>query len=216
MLTGNLQFGKKWLIIDACSNYEVMQKMGMKVFYINLSNCRTKEAILEQMVLLYTMVAPSNQPLPANYDENITNKIVVLKQVLIKLLNRFEQCLLILCNVVTVDALDSFRLQCKIVVTTRDKLIQDELPTDARRVIQIDRGLTSDESHELLSKVLKQTQLPSEAMEIHELCIGNPCLVSMIASNLRGYPTSWKTWVTTLKQNECVFVYSLYTVIVFD
>lgn len=207
IVNGNLQFGKKWMAIDACSTYEVMQTMGTNVFYINLNRCRTKEAILEQMVLLYSMVAPPDRPLPPSYDDNITNKIVVLKQLLIALLKLLDGCLLILCNVLSPEVLDAFRLQCKIMVTTRNKAIQDEWPMGASRVVNIDHGLTGEESLELFSKVLsiEQHQLPLEAMIIHELCCGNPCLIWMVASSMQDYKNiypQWKIWVNTLNKKE--------------
>lgn len=207
ILNGNLQFGKKWLAIDACSNYQVMRAMGNNVFYINLSNCHTKEAILEQMVLLFSLVAPPDQTLPPSYDENITNKIVLLKPVLIELLRKFPDCLLILCSVPTTEALDAFRLQCKIMLTTRNKALQDTWSMSSRIVFDIERGLTAEQSRQLFAKVLKiaPNELPPEATEIDELCYGNPCLIWVVASNLQSYETKsmpWQKWVATLRKNE--------------
>lgn len=207
ILNGNLQFGKKWLAIDACSNYRVMRAMGNNVFYINLSNCHTKEAILEQMVLLFSMIAHPEQSLPPSYDENITNKIVLLRPVLIELLRKFPDCLLILGSVPTVEALDAFRLHCKIMLTTRNKALQDAWSRNDRVVFDIERGLTSEQSRELFAKVLKiaPNQLPPEATEIEELCYGNPCLIWVVASNLQSYETKmmpWQKWVAALRKNE--------------
>lgn len=208
ILNGNLQFGKKWLAIDACSNYQVMRTMGTNVFYINLSNCNTKEAILEQMVLLYSLIAPADRTLPPSYDENITNKIVLLKPVLIDLLRQYPDCLLILSSVPSVEAMDAFRLQCKIMLTTRDKALQDEWPMANRIVFDIERGLTPDQSRQLFAKVLKMrpNDLPPEAIEIDELCSGNPCLIWVVASNLQSYVSvsqvPWQKWVATLVKNE--------------
>lgn len=206
ILNGSLQYGKKWLAIDACSNYHVMSAMG-NVFYINLSNCHTQEAILEQMVLLFSMIAPADQSLPPSYDENITNKIALLKPILIELLRKIPNCLLILSSVPTQMALDAFRLQCKIMLTTRNKGLQDTWSMGDRFVFDIDRGLSSEQSRELFAKVLKINinQLPDEANEIDELCYGNPCLIWVVASNLQSYgPTNrpWRRWVDALRKNE--------------
>lgn len=209
ILIGNLQFGKKWLAIDACSNYQVMRAMGTNVFYINLSNCHTKEAILEQMVLLFSLVAPPNQTLPPSYDESITNKIVLLKPVLIEHLRKIPDCLLILSSVPTVEALDAFRLKCKIMLTTRNKELQDSWSMSERIVFDIEHGLTPEQSRQLFAKVLKirPNELPPEAIEIDALCYGNPCLIWIVASNLQrqSYEQKsmpWRKWVAALRQNE--------------
>lgn len=51
MLTGDLVYGKKWLAIDACSNYGTMEHMGGRIYLVNLDKCQTNEEILERMVL---------------------------------------------------------------------------------------------------------------------------------------------------------------------
>lgn len=51
MLTGDLVYGKKWLAIDACSNYGTMELMGGRIYLVNLDKCQTNEEILERMVL---------------------------------------------------------------------------------------------------------------------------------------------------------------------
>lgn len=49
MLTGDLVYGKKWLAIDACSNYAIMELMSSRVYAVHLDKCQTKEEILERM-----------------------------------------------------------------------------------------------------------------------------------------------------------------------
>lgn len=51
MLTGDLVYGKKWLAIDACSNYEIMEHMASRVYLVNLDKCHTTEEIYGRMVL---------------------------------------------------------------------------------------------------------------------------------------------------------------------
>lgn len=56
VLNGNLVYGKQWLAIDACCNYTIMQQMGFNVFFLNLSNCETKEDIYDQFLLYVIFV----------------------------------------------------------------------------------------------------------------------------------------------------------------
>lgn len=51
VIQGNLVFGKQWLAIDSCSNYEIMKCMDMNIFLINVGKCKTKEAVLESLIL---------------------------------------------------------------------------------------------------------------------------------------------------------------------
>lgn len=51
MLTGDLVYGKKWLAIDACCNYTIMDHMDGRVYLVTLDKCHTDEDILERMVL---------------------------------------------------------------------------------------------------------------------------------------------------------------------
>lgn len=56
VIQGNLVFGKQWLAIDACSNYEIMKRMDFNIFLINVSKCKTKEAVLESLILYVKLI----------------------------------------------------------------------------------------------------------------------------------------------------------------
>lgn len=49
VLTGNLSYGKKWLALDACGHYEVMERMNFNIFVLDLRDCNDNEKILESM-----------------------------------------------------------------------------------------------------------------------------------------------------------------------
>lgn len=72
------------------------------------------------------------------------------------------------------------------------------------KTVNISSGFESAESLQLFSKVLNTEvkNLPAEAYDIHGLCLGNPFLISLIASNLKEYSANnlskWQKWVTHL------------------
>lgn len=50
MLNGDLVYGKKWLAIDACSNYEIMEHMGSEIYLVKLDKCHTEEDVYDLLV----------------------------------------------------------------------------------------------------------------------------------------------------------------------
>lgn len=50
MLTGDLVYGKKWLAIDACSNYDTMVNMGSEIYLVKLDKCHKEEDIYDLLV----------------------------------------------------------------------------------------------------------------------------------------------------------------------
>lgn len=72
---------------------------------------------------LSNKLKPSQRNYNASHDENITNKIISLKHILIEQLatDDYKNCLLILSEVQDTFTMDAFKLQCKIMLTTRNK-----------------------------------------------------------------------------------------------
>lgn len=46
---GNLGYGKRYLVLDACSNYAVMKRMDFQIFLLNVSKCKTIETVLSRL-----------------------------------------------------------------------------------------------------------------------------------------------------------------------
>lgn len=46
---GNLGYGKRFLVLDACSNFAVMKRMDFNIFWINVSKCKTPETVFPKL-----------------------------------------------------------------------------------------------------------------------------------------------------------------------
>lgn len=170
---------------------------------------KTIDPELVHTISLYSMLNPeATNNLPAIYNDSTTNKIHVIKRQLAEeLRQRHADALLVLCDVQSPLALDSFKLHCKCMLTTRNKAILDRWPVHLRRDLLIDAGFTLAESLALFARVLNTNEraLPAEAQSIHERCGGSPFIVSLVASNLKDYKMTdrrWRNWVQMLDKNE--------------
>lgn len=132
-----------------------------------------------------------------SFDDTISKKFK-LKQHLREILNEnFKNCLLVLLDVPNQMTLKSFDLHCKILMTTRNKELLDQLSSKTTKTVQISQGFQAEESLGLFTKVLgiHQKDLPSEAADIHRLCKGNPFLISLIAGNIKEYSNKTNRWI---------------------
>lgn len=131
----------------------------------------------------------------------------MLKSLLIRELSTQPDALLVLCDVQCSRVLRSFALECKCMLTTRNKAMLDEWPADLRHDIAIADGFTAAESLALFARVLDidVRLLPPEAEEIHTRCAGSPFIISLVASNLKDCHMTkqrWRMWVSKLNTNE--------------
>lgn len=76
------------------------------------------------------------------------------------------------------------------------------MPAAKIKTVQLATGFTQNESLNMFSNVLKPVNtLPLEATDIHNLCKGNPFIISFIAGNLKGFPNiddRWRNWKNKL------------------
>lgn len=122
---GNLLFGKRWLALDACNNYLIMEKMNFNIFWLNVSKCVNDEMILEKLQRLYLQLNLGTDDIAirlTNY-EDIGNKIYFMNQRLREILDKtdYKNCLIVLANVQNEATIKAFNLHCKIMITTRNK-----------------------------------------------------------------------------------------------
>lgn len=126
VVLGSLSCGKQWITMDACCSYEVMRKMHGKIFWINCSKCKTPAKILQQLERLAILTNQVDHTMMTNY-KDIQNKIVMLNE---KLRHVFEKhsvlqdSLVVLIDVQNHDTLKAFDLNCKVLITTRDKRVR--------------------------------------------------------------------------------------------
>lgn len=124
---GSLAFGKRWVAMDACCNYRVMNEMCGQIFWINCSKCKTPEAIFQSLEALATIAMADDYTITNNKD--INNKIVQLTQELRRSFqkNHLFNSLIVLIDVQTYDTIKAFDLNCKTMVTTGNKWVSLKL-----------------------------------------------------------------------------------------
>lgn len=126
VVLGSLSFGKQWIVMDACCTYEVMHKMQGKIFWINCSKCKVPEKILQQLERLAILANQIDHTTMTNY-KDIQNKIVMLNEKLrhVFLKNHMlRDSLVVLIDVQNHDTLKAFDLNCKVLITTRNKRVR--------------------------------------------------------------------------------------------
>lgn len=73
-------------------------------------------------------------------------------------------------------------IKCKILITTHDKSIMDDI-IDARvKYIKVNEGFEENETLDLFSKCLSIdfNSLPSHALKLHNICKGNTVILKSI------------------------------------
>lgn len=125
VVLGSLSSGKQWIVMDACCSYEVMHKMRGKIFWINCSKCKTPDKILQQLERLAILTNQIDHTTMTNY-KDIQNKIVMLNEKLRQVLEKndvLQDSLVVLIGVQNHETLKAFDLNCKVLITTRNKRV---------------------------------------------------------------------------------------------
>lgn len=120
---GSLSCGKQWVVMDACCSYLVMRQMNGRVFWINCGKCKQLEHILQQLERL-AIKANINEPPPIT-SKDIRSKIMILNQNMRASFDKnvLNNSLIVLIDVQNADTLRAFDLNCKTIITTRNKKV---------------------------------------------------------------------------------------------
>lgn len=122
---GNLSCGKQWVVMDACCSYSIMHQMDGGIFWINCSKCKQIEQILEQLERL-AIKAKIHEPTTIS-SKDILSKIMILNQNMRASFdkNSLNNSLIVLIDVQNSETLKAFDLNCKMIVTTRNKRVSE-------------------------------------------------------------------------------------------
>ncbi|XP_071373222.1 apoptotic protease-activating factor 1 isoform X1 [Centroberyx affinis] len=119
------------------------------------------------------------------------------------MLRRYPRCLLILDDIWDSTVLKAFDIQCRILLTTRDRSLADSV-SGAKYEVAVESGLDEDKALEILSLYVnnKPQKLPDEARSIVRECKGSPLVVSLIGALLREFPSRWSYYLRQLRQKQ--------------
>ncbi|XP_041441017.1 apoptotic peptidase activating factor 1 L homeolog isoform X1 [Xenopus laevis] len=115
----------------------------------------------------------------------------------------YPRCLIVLDDVWDSWVLKAFDIQCRVLITSRDKSVTDSL-SGFKEAVRVDSELEHSKGLEILSRFLslKAEELPSQAHSIIKVSKGSPLVVSLIGALLREFPTRWDFYLTQLKRKQ--------------
>ncbi|XP_039524300.1 apoptotic protease-activating factor 1 isoform X1 [Pimephales promelas] len=119
------------------------------------------------------------------------------------ILRRFPRSLLILDDVWDSSVLRSFDIQCRVLLTTRNRGLTDSV-SGTRFEVPVENGLDEDKALEILSLYVngKPQKLPEQARSIVSECKGSPLVVSLIGALLREFPDRWSYYLRLLQRKQ--------------
>ncbi|KAM4749517.1 apoptotic protease-activating factor 1 [Rhinophrynus dorsalis] len=120
------------------------------------------------------------------------------------LVNRmYPRCLLILDDVWDPWVLKAFDIQCRVLITSRDRSVTDSV-SGFKYFAPVDSELEHSKGLEILSLFMnkKVKELPNEAHSIIKESKGSPLVVSLIGALLREFPSRWTFYLNQLKRKQ--------------
>ncbi|KAG8439474.1 hypothetical protein GDO86_005618 [Hymenochirus boettgeri] len=120
------------------------------------------------------------------------------------LVNRmYPRSLLILDDVWDSWALKAFDIQCRVLITSRDKSVTDPL-SGFKEAIHVDSELEHSKGLEILACFvdMEVALLPNSAHSIIKVSKGSPLVISLIGALLREFPNRWDFYLTQLKKKQ--------------
>ncbi|CAO1379843.1 unnamed protein product [Diamesa hyperborea] len=194
IIHGKLGFGKRWIASDACRDFSIIRKMNFKIYWLNVSKCTSLEAMLEKMRRLKVLLQADDTDIKYNtYTGNTKNEIIHMKNHLRRILetSAYKDCLIVLSDVQNENTIKSLNLNCKVLITTQNLSILESIPKDSQFTVEINNGLTENETKELFSEVLNRRSLSkrmlSNVERFHEFSYGHPFILSLIAKNFMEF-----------------------------
>ncbi|XP_054089999.1 uncharacterized protein LOC105216935 [Zeugodacus cucurbitae] len=215
ILTSDFGYGKKWLAIDVCTDFEVAQAMNFRIFWIDLGECTNALEDLRMLRYLKLLLTkPTRSPSPSGYgslerfDPNtnaIKNSIDETKHLVSHKLkkNANKKCLVVLVNVRNTHSLEVFNLPCKLLVLTRSKKVSDSFAQKFSTTLRLRNGLTKFEFYMLFEKYLGHQNLVKKYMDlIYAHSNEHPYLLSWIGQSLRQNLANWQDLIDKMQQSK--------------
>uniref|UniRef100_UPI00398E8893 apoptotic protease-activating factor 1 isoform X2 n=1 Tax=Pristiophorus japonicus TaxID=55135 RepID=UPI00398E8893 len=116
---------------------------------------------------------------------------------------KYPRSLLVLDDVWDSWVLKCFDVQCRVLITSRDKSITEAV-TGNNFLVSVQSGLSNDKGLEILARFvnLEVSLLPEQAHSIVQECKGSPLVVSLIGALLREFPNRWVYYLKQLQSKQ--------------
>ncbi|XP_076345176.1 apoptotic protease-activating factor 1-like isoform X2 [Tachypleus tridentatus] len=186
VIHGMMGAGKSVLAAEALRNEILLLKyFSNGVWWIPVGNIDSA-GLLVKMQTLCENLDEENHPVPESI-EKVTNK---LKNLLLK--SCYKRTLFVLDDVWNSSVLKAFDVGCPVLVTTRNNNILLSINSGRKIFIEVDEGLSVDESKSLLAMWVNAdvNSLPSSVDRICEKCK----VLVMVGSMMAKYGNKERRW----------------------
>ncbi|XP_022083681.1 apoptotic protease-activating factor 1-like [Acanthaster planci] len=188
--------GKSVLAAEAVRNSKILTKVFPGgVFWVAISNI-DKSKLLTKLQNLCARLDQESRPPPLNLEEAKDRLRLVLVE-------QHPRSLLILDDIWSTKVARIFDVQCRVLVTTRDKSVVDTISSPVT-TISLEHGFSESQALETLALWTEKPrkELPPEAHQIYEASKGNPLVISLIGGLLRDHPHRWEYYLKKLKEKK--------------
>uniref|UniRef100_A0A182ILT6 APAF-1 helical domain-containing protein n=1 Tax=Anopheles atroparvus TaxID=41427 RepID=A0A182ILT6_ANOAO len=205
---GKIGTGKQTIVSQACEDFTIVRQMGYNIFYLDLADCNSDDAVLELLeklsVQLGDSVRQDDRGMNCSYPSNMIDS---WKRTFTKLFEKlYPDSLLVLAHVRHAKNVRDFDFKCKTVVITSDKDVTNVVNERERFQVDMPEGFTEAESLELFARALKKknSMLPKEAADLCRACQGNPFLINQMAVRMseecrNEVPIDWQQHIYSLQ-----------------
>ncbi|XP_072528597.1 apoptotic protease-activating factor 1 [Salminus brasiliensis] len=171
--------GVHWLSVGQCERADLLVRMQSLCFR------------LEQNLTSDTSLRP-----PSSVDE-------AKERLRFLMLRRFPRALVILDDVWDSFALRAFDIQCRVLLTTRNRSLTDSV-SGQKYSVPVESGLDEEKALEILALYVngRLHNLPEQARCIVKECKGSPLVVSLIGALLREFPDRWGYYLRQLQKKQ--------------
>lgn len=195
VLFGDLGCGKKWLAMDVCKDYGVLEAMDFEVHWIDMKGCSSKEDDLNKLHQFATSIYVNTNQSTHGIIRDIQNKI--------RENYADPKCLLVLTEVHHKNIIKLFDFNCKVLITTRNKNVRDYFSKNSATILTMEDSFSDDEGTEFLQKIRRDQQIEFDTAEaILENTKNHPYLLNSLAKTIEGKPTQvWRQTINDTKSN---------------
>ncbi|XP_072034460.1 apoptotic protease-activating factor 1-like [Amphiura filiformis] len=196
MVHGMGGIGKSVLAAEALRNSKILANcFPGGVFWLSIGQVDKNKLLMKVQNLCARLDQEPNPP-PYNIDEGKDRLRTIF-------LEQHPRSLLVLDDVWSVKVAKTFDIQCRVLVTTRDSSITDQISSEVHKV-SLESGFNETQALETLALWTERTvaTLPPQAHEIYKASKGSPLVISLIGSLLKDHPHRWESYLKKLQEKK--------------
>ncbi|XP_048010343.1 apoptotic protease-activating factor 1 isoform X2 [Megalobrama amblycephala] len=193
--------GKSVMAAEAVRDHALIKEcFPGGVHWLSVGQCERSDLLVRMQSLCFRLEqgqsSEASQRPPCSVEE-------AKERLRFLILRRFPRSLLILDDVWDSYALRSFDIQCRVLLTTRNRGLADSV-SGTRLEVPVESGLEEEKALEILALYVngKPHALPEQARSIVSECKGSPLVVSLIGALLREFPERWSYYLRQLQKKQ--------------